>query len=195
MKIKDRNITQWNNLKVNYWGITKCANSTIKTHLWELENKQQYVSTKDISIHGVDNLVRLTSKEALQSSNINFTVVRNPYSRFTSQYRDLVLSRKKVGRRAHIEDMTINQVLDFLITTCDNQRDVHLKSQCAFVNHNTVKVIHLENLDKEWFFDFPPPSFKKNITPNQEKIVLTKEQKDCIYRIYENDFLRFGYLK
>lgn len=194
MKIKDRNITTWPNLGVNYWGVTKCANSTIKTHLWELEHNSKFAINKDTAIHSDIYVSRLTEYQALHSTNENFTVVRHPVSRFKSMYRDLVLSRVRVGKKASIEGFNIDQVLDYLETHSDSVRNVHLKSQSAFVNHD-IKIIHLENLYNEWDFDFEPPAFKKNVTRNQDNIILTSYQTDRIYKIYQKDFIKFGYEK
>lgn len=194
--MKDRNISYWPKLGVNYWGITKCANSTVKTHLYELEYQKEFEFTKETKIHSSSLINYITEDEALRNNLKNFTVTRNPYDRFSSIYRYMILSRPKRGAKAGLnKDMSIDGLLSFIENTLDNERDVHLKTQCSFITTNDIIIIDSKRISDDWPFDFLAPSGFKNKSSNQEKIIFTTNQKNRIWKLYKEDFERFGYSK
>lgn len=191
MNLNGLNITSWKKLNVNYWGITKCGNSTVKTHLYCLENN---IPFKDfgISIHGNTKIDYITPEFAKTNGKINFTVTRNPYDRFLSMYKDLVLIRKHRGKHSGFKGNTLDELIDFVSSISDENRDFHFKTQNYFISREMDYVIDLYKMKEDWPFDFKYP---KNVVhkSNSNFNILTNKQKDRIYEIYRIDFDKFGY--
>lgn len=187
-------ISTWNRLSLNYWAITKCANTTIKTHLYKLETGKDFDNKKHTLIHGRAGLTYINKNTALNNGFLNFTVTRNPYDRFLSMYRDLVLSRPKRGRTAGINNnYTVDELLSYIESLEDSQRDVHFRSQSWFITEHLDVEINLKNLST-WPLSIPSPEIIKHKSKERFN-KLTRSQKDKIYKIYKEDFIRFNYLK
>lgn len=194
--MKDRNITVWPLLGVNFWGITKCANSTMKIHLYELENNAKFEAKKDTKIHKPIYVNYISEEEALQNNLTNFTITRNPYDRFVSIYRDMVKSRPRRGRQAGLSsDSNIDQVLSLISEIPNNERDVHLRTQYSFIPYTQITKIDVKDILSKWPLDFPAPNFIKNKSSYTDSIQLTEEQRKKVYEIYKEDFVYLDYEK
>jgi hypothetical protein len=49
--VRKYNITAWPELGVNFWGITKCANTSMKLHLYKLLSRSTLTLEKDTDIN------------------------------------------------------------------------------------------------------------------------------------------------
>ena len=188
-------ISTYNNLKLNFWAITKCGNTTVKTHLYNLNNNTVFNHKKQTKIHSKEFLSYIDKDNASKNGFINFTVVRNPYDRFLSMYKDLVLSRPKRGLSAGLKsNTTVDEMLSFIESIPNESRDVHFKTQISFIDVNLdIKVIDLKNLSN-WQLNIPAPETTRHKSKSNFNN-LTEIQKEKIYKIYKEDFIRFNYQK
>ena len=90
-----------------YWPIAKCASTTIKTLLLELEglpHDLEIWKRHSKRLNKFPSLAHLPTQQAMgilrgQTPTFKFTVVRNPFSRLASAYFDKVLRRDRYVRR------------------------------------------------------------------------------------------------
>ena len=190
MSLKDINISTWPGLGYNYWGITKCGSTTVKTHLYQLETGNVFENKKHTKIHGEVDYI--TQEQALSNGLLNFATTRNPYDRFLSMYSDMVLSRPKRGIKAGVSpEMSVNDLLDFIQGTDD--LDVHFKKQTDFIPNRGMLIIDIKQLGN-WPLPLTPITLKKH-TSKIKHIGLNQLQKERVYLLYQDDFEKLGYSK
>lgn len=188
LKLK-HNITQWDILKLNYWGITKAGNTSMKLAL--LRASGIGVSSDDDSnakIHSVNYITYITPETANLNGYRNFTVVRNPYDRFVSMYKD---SQKRPNILGTKGIKTINELLNKIENTKDKNRNVHLRSQSYFIVDD-IEYFDLDDIHRigqELNLDIP------HTNSIEQDVILTEAQKERVYNIYKEDFERFQYRK
>ena len=189
---RDDNITVWPTLGYNFWGITKCANTAIKTHLYELATGTKFTDEKHTRIHGSKGIIYASKQEAMENGLRNFSVTRNPYDRFLSMYSDMILSRPKRGRKAGLDpDMTVDDLLDFVQAATN--LDVHLRTQSSFIPAHKFLTFDVKQL-ATWPLALEPVKQKRH--PSKVKhIGLNTLQRERVYEIYKEDFVNFNYLK
>lgn len=189
---RDDNITVWPTLGYNFWGITKCANTAVKTHLYELATKQKFTEAKHTRIHGEKAIIYTTREVALANGLRNFSVTRNPYDRFLSIYSDMILSRPKRGIKAGLDPaMSVDDLLDFVQNA--TELDVHLRTQSSFIPVHQFLTFDVKQL-AAWPLSLAPVTQKRH--PSKVKhIGLNALQRERVYQLYQEDFANFNYLK
>lgn len=187
---KQYNITQWNEYKLNYWAIPKCANTAVKTALSNLKYKDKMTYSKVKWVHNPDNILYIDRQTAKTNDYKNFTVTRHPYDRFLSLYKDQGL------RRPMFKDIDPN--IDSFISQLENydlQKDPHTKMQCDYIFDDDKLLVDtiLDISQATAFLE------KYNLTLNfvnktkEIDIKLTDKQKEKIFNLYKKDFLKLGY--
>jgi len=181
------NITAWPNLRINFWGIPKCGNTSMKYAL--LVNSgidgQKDEVMKWVHNHGGAKYIDIQT--ARNNGFQNVTITRNPYDRFVSMYKD-VLRRPKMFRLNSVKSV------DSFIKVLDNKsvKDMHFKLQCQFITINDTVipdiVLDLDTLDE----NFMNLNIQKYNSINKE-VTLTAEQKQHVYELYRQDFELLGY--
>jgi len=160
-------IVTFNNLKLNYWSIPKCASTTIKYALHKADcdkkifeqQEKQFTTNDDIHswVHAINICEKIEPKNALNNGYINFMIIRNPIERFLSLYKDFFIKRKNnnVGGSSEFKDAvctlrqepSVKGLLNLLNRFSDNKAcDVHFRSQTWFYLDSTIKLIRLENM-------------------------------------------------
>jgi len=126
---------------------------------------------------------------------IKFTVVRHPYSRFLSTYR-------------YLQPIYNCQTIDDFLKKIEQEGllfDEHLQPQwtSAFDNEGNKfidYILRLEHIENDWKLIktkiAAKPFPKLNVTQVESKNnELSMPQKEFIYKLYEKDFLLFGFDK
>lgn len=184
------NISRWPELGLNFWGITKAGNTSIKYLLHQRSGtSMRFDDDKNRWVHHIKNTQYITPEEAAQNGFVNFTVTRNPYDRFLSMFKD-VLRRSGLMGLPHCK--TQEQFVDFLENTPDEKRNIHFRSQCYFLKSSDILHIDIKDTEKlSSFFQCEIPH-KNSI---EESIHIENKLRDRVYLLYSNDFEKLGYEK
>lgn len=200
-KLKQQyNITTWPNKKLNFWGITKCANTSIKYALLENIDIKDDITHPNNHIHNPNNVRYISKEEALQNRFVNFSITRNPYDRCISLYKDFILKRNDIKLKGvKIDRESINSFDKFVETMLCNEnvrKEIHFRTQSSFLSFNSN--ICVDNIfdmydtkNIENFIKTPLTTLNKS--PGD--ITLNKKNKEIIFRLYEEDFKNLGYAK
>ena len=195
---KDWNITSWKVSKLNYFGITKCGNTSMKKLLISIEKPQLLKSMTD-RIHKMYHSANILNnyipkEEALTNGYVNFALTRNPYDRFLSMYKDQL---KRPRTFWFEKKKTMEELIDHIASIPDTERNPHMRSQHFYVGD--VKGIVLINVDNETAFNV---FSKKYLNGKKLPVVnttsgdyeLPKKVKEKVYKVYRKDF-DLGYKK
>lgn len=187
-------ITAWPELNVNFWSITKCANTAMKIHMFNL-TKGNIELRRDTDIN--KHLKFITKEQAAYNNFINFTLVRNPYTRFLSSYNYVRYKRpKKLKDIGLPQECTLDQFIRFLYDNrYNNDLDPHLRKQISFITYDVTNIYKIETLENNWNLDFPVLQDKKNANQKKEVLELTDKQKEDVYKLYKEDFDFLNYQK
>lgn len=192
MNIKRQyNITQWDDYKLNYWAIPKCANTAIKTALSNLQYKEKMIYSKVKWVHNPDNVMYIDRDAAKQNKYYNFSVTRHPYERFISLYKDQGLRRPMFK---NIKNISIDNFLENL-EQYDLDKDPHTRLQTQYIfDNDTLLVDKVMDISKakKYLQSFNLELNYANKT-QEMNIELSADQKNKIYNIYKDDFDKLGY--
>lgn len=198
-----QNISKWPEHKVNYWGITKCGNTSIKWSLLGETKLDDHVINTDSHnrwVHRATQADYINSTHALSNGYVNFATVRNPYLRAESMWRDFCIKRPNL--LPSYGNLSFAQFINKLILTDDSvNTNVHLRSQCySIVRGNRVVVDHVVDIDNPHNLaaiipDAPP---LKRINTTFEDVVRpqwTDKLMAMVQGRYMNDFVLIGFDK
>ena len=199
-RIKRHNILAFPQLNLNYWGINKVATSTMCNHLLiqtgvtvNTQNKSGQVGKR------MTGKLHIDRQTAYTNNLINFAIVRSPYARFESCYRHFKYPKDEVqsfgSHKAKFDPVwSPDDFLDHIekVFAKGNIGNKHYAKQSWFIPEpqRLDHVIKLENLVKNWPFDFSPPDFVSNPTTVVPSIKYNREK---LHHLYAEDFNVFGY--
>lgn len=199
IKVKQYNISSWDSIKANYWGITKAGNTSIKFALLEKEKVSMLGTAIGISqwVHR-DNITKYIDQiTALTNNYINFTVTRNPYHRALSMYKDFQRRNKifmKVLDKKFMNVKTFDDFLSVLLFQKDVDRNEHFRTQTFFIcKDNTIlpqyvfDITEIEKVNEKFEINIP------HINRIKSNLILTDNQIKKINEIYDNDFRLLKY--
>ena len=190
---QERNISNWPNLGVNFFGIPKNAHTSVMTHLYRLEHREPDFDVGfDIHNQSKGHTKFISEEESVSNECVNFAIVRDPISRFLSMYKDLCLTRKKRGKTAGVWGMDPDQFIDHLFKTPYHKLDIHFVRQVDFVPPYIDKIFKLESLNKDWNLGFPCVNESKNSIPLKD-VSLTDQQIKRAQEFYCEDLVRFKF--
>ena len=190
-KIKTKyNISCWPKLNLNFWGITKAGNTSIKYLLHQQsDHVMKSGDDKEQWVHKIDYTDYISIEEAMNNGFTNFTVTRNPYDRFLSMFKEVLRRDDSLGL---FRCRTIENFVLHLELTPDEKRNVHFRSQCHFLRDHDILRMDIDDVETlSNFFQCEIPhknAIKKSIEMNEH---LRKR----VYRIFAADFEKFGYEK
>jgi len=201
-KVKGKhNITAWDNYKLNYWAIPKCANTAIKACLAGKPSNNEY--SREKWVHNPTNLNYITDKQAFKNGYTNFSVIRHPYERFISLFKDHGMQRpfKKIfnEKNQHMVgnlDYFINAVFEKYPT--DHGCDAHVRSLSFYlVKDNKVRIDNVLLItDAANFLNKYNVTLKQiNKTDPSISVTLNDKHKEMIYERYKQDFEIFQFVK
>ena len=197
--------------RIVYHGIPKNASTSIKNMLYEAEWGKPYSGNKQWVHKGNEkggsiypSITMIQSRK--YASYFHFTVVRNPYDRFKSFYSDLFLGSTDIRNNTppfYIDNniklklTPVDEVVDMVCDFTDDDADEHFASQSSFVYKNPIMYLKMEAIAEEWIslcdkLDIahkPLPVYNKS----NSSVLLTEEQKNKLYKRYQEDFERFKY--
>lgn len=198
MTVKKFNISTWSSIKANYWGITKCGNTSVKYALLEKEGKNIH-KPEGVSqwVHDEKIIKYISITKALNGTFENFTVIRNPYNRIISMYNDFIKRKKlyliALGNTAKSIN-NIDDFLEYLISVPNNNLNEHFKPQTDFILiKNKIVVDHIFDINniieinKKYNLNIP------HINTTNNKIELNSHQRRIINKLYEKDFKILNY--
>lgn len=193
------NISKWAAHNINYWGIPKCANTSVKHALIGSTNFKDYILLKYKTTLAINKYLLLKDthkwvhdplvcryidkKEALSNGLINITVIRNPIERFKSQF--------KYNLKFNLVDATsIECLLNHIEQLDEESRNIHFKSQAYFITDTNSNIItdyvfkteNIEYLEKFLAINIP------KINTISGDIWLSHTQIQKIEDIYTKDF-------
>jgi len=195
--------------KIIFVHIPKTAGSSIENALglWRsgCENGYGYkdIDGRPVALQHLlpDGIRKIIGEEAF-SRYTKFTVCRNPYNRIVSEYHWRVCN--KIGRVRSFDGF-LDEVENVIKNNLYNKVSDHFIPQSDFIydsegNQVVDHLFRFEKLDKvEQFLqdNFGTDKLKRLETsvPSRGKIVLTNEQKERVYKLYERDFILLGYDK
>ena len=196
--------------KLLFVHIPKCGGSTVE-HKLNLQNGKNGFrlikninSTKAMHHFSIEEYKNFFNETRYNNFN-KLTIVRNPYSKFISEY--YYFKRKKKGL---LKDISLE---DFLIYTEKlhennfsnteyNLYNDHFYTQSSFLYDN--KSINIDNIFKLENFNeikkyidenYPNEKKWKHLDKNniKKKIELSDVQKKRVYQLFKEDFINFNY--
>jgi hypothetical protein len=204
IKKRRHQIIEWGNLGINYWSFSKCGSTSIKNSLVYTKHgvKNKQASKDPVEIHRSPYLKYISPDEAETNGFVNVCVVRHPYDRVLSLYRDFALKRpEKIFINTIVDKNKVtdlNYFIEEVIGVSTDKDDIHFRSYLGHLTHKgnifADKIYKFENID-EFFFDFNLPVSLLNRTKKTNGINvkdLTSIQKKIIRTRYFEDF---GYFK
>ena len=195
--------TAWPSLKLNYWGIPKSGSSSIK-HALILMTKRLHV-VRDVEykdtfrfshawVHSPSNCDYISRDAALCSDNENFTVVRDPYDRFYSGFKDMKRRGPEYFDLPSNVD-TPSDVLDHLLNCEPSKIDQHFAPQHTFIfdedeNFLCDRIFFLEDNDLLQHYLCTKIGHINHI---DKKVKYKDDDMVMIENLYEKDFEYLGY--
>lgn len=195
--------------------IPKCAGTTVEKILGTFTQEEFFSFKKDMFENQKttpQHFTYLQLKNYLPIDWTNFytfSVVRNPYSRFVSEYK----YRKNLFLKNNVSTPNIGSFHDFTLNLNieEDKRifdfDGHLETQTKFLKNESnliepsIQIFNFENLAPCWVMLEEKTGVKyqnylwsrknNDSTPYQD--YYTPEIKDIVYNFYKEDFDNFGY--
>jgi hypothetical protein len=194
--------------KVVYFPIPKVASSTVKRILHQPDNYQD----PSMEIQQIEfPLIRLSEIEKY-SSYKKFAIVRNPYDRMLSCYKDKIIRWYGWKKQIHPGFVRYNQIFGFKMfkpemdfeefmkvinKIPDSLSDEHFRSQTRFLPLKRGQLfldflIQIEDIN-QLSLVFPKITLDNLTASNSTKevkqeILLTDQSKKLIYKRYQKDF-------
>lgn len=208
-QIIKKKITTWPELGINYWGIHKNATTTLSDYFVQLVGDnplyKEWLPAKDDAWKRKTAAAKrsISSFTALSNGLVNFCLVRDPVDRFFSIYKmwkypkDLIQERSATKAKFDSTDSPndfAEKILAEFSRGIKKSGNKHLWKQVWYLPSDITKIdqiVNLENLQKDWPFDFPYPDYKVNKTTKIQNLSVDKE---IIYQAYNEDYSAFGYL-
>lgn len=201
-KLAQRKITQWNNLHLNFWAINKCGSTSMIFTLIHknnptntLELLEQQFETMRWTAFNYHNVQWISEIQANSNNFLNFAIIRHPFARFLSMYKDIFLDRRYIAERHGIDpNLTLLEFATYLTDTPDEDLDPHFKSQSAFLlGSRNLMYFDLGTIHNVKT-NFPKPELHMHDTKNVYLDISNVDKlKNLIYDRYQQDYKMLNY--
>lgn len=183
-------------------------NACSSIRVWIIRNLLNNHSPLPDDIHKI-KLPMPSSLNNLSSIKNSFCVVRNPYTRLYSCWKNKIYDKNayylksfKQNQKINLEGVSFDRFVDIIHRLPRNTDEVHYAIQ-SYILKDIKNILRFENLQEEFssfvkgsdelkMFD-PTLGFVNKSLTNSNKVEIKKETREKIYEIYEEDFLNFGY--
>jgi chondroitin 4-sulfotransferase 11 len=195
--------------------IPKCAGTTIEKILGTCTLREYYHPRQDAKNGKIKTPQHSTYLELKSDLAINwndyfvFSVVRNPYSRFVSEYnyRRNLFMNTKLKEHDPVNFETFVNSLNIEVPKRIQQFDGHLETQTSFLKNESgsiepsIQIFRFEDLAPCWtkLEEKTGVQYKtylwsrKSIDSTPYQSFYTPDIKSIIYEFYKEDFVNFGY--
>ena len=199
--VKQYAITEWNNTNINFWNISKCAGTSIKNALSIKENFANKIdTTKHENIHNNNFIKYISPDTALSNKKENVAVIRHPYDRVISLYRDFSLKRQRTipVYNRKVDETKIKNFDYFVkiyIEEGSDSDNIHLRSlNWSLCKNKNILIDRIYKFDrlKDFFKDYKLEYINRNKS-TVCNIDLSKHNKEIIFNRYKDDFEIFGF--
>lgn len=205
------NISTFKHLELNYWGIRKCANTTIKYVLLRAEKPDKVKTLENnkrfnlLNAHGKphrnwvhENCNYITPEKASQNGFKNFTVLRDPVERVYSMYNNILerperayasgSNQFKKDIKLFVKKPNMSSFLDILEQYPDKDRNIHYRSQKSHCLIENIVKVHMSRLSTT--IQQIHPSLVVDVTLNASGKHLKPDTHtlERIHQVYKEDF-------
>ncbi len=192
--------------KIIFIHIPKCGGTSIEFAFDLKTPKDGYgIKNRKAMQHYLWHDYKRELGDKIFNNYFKFAIVRNPYTRFISEYYWCSIS--KIGNKG-------GQSIDSFITYCKGIVDKRQYNKTAHHDHFMPQYLYVyddnDSLKVNKLFKYENYQAVQKFMLNKynvkvghvmkgkydkNKVILTQSQKDRIYEIYKQDFIRFGYQK
>lgn len=183
--------------RLGYVAIPKVASTSIKAAMFDIE------ADGAEEIHSLALEQRMSIAKARAKGIFLFTVVRNPFARAVSIWRNRVYEPERLTRLTRIfpEGMAFS---DFaaLLAEVGPKRDLHTMAQSALLVHRHELVVDMicrfERLGRDWamlqkLYKLPGLPLHNASSPADYVDFYGAEEREYIKAVYAGDVRLFGY--
>jgi hypothetical protein len=186
-KIKNKyGITEWPEYKLNFWNIPKSMSTSVKSSLLKID-VEEYDLEEGKKLHSIGFNKFITRDEAYVNGFLNFAVIRDPYERVISMYKDFGI-RRPIDNKKRDFNSFLNEII---LKSEDNiSSDIHFRSMSYFIfplDKLLVDVVLTKTTVWDFLFTYGCAAKKVNLTKHLD-IKLTDTQKEDIRIRYKRDF-------
>lgn len=206
--IKNSKKTQGGHLSasdINYIRIPKAASTSMSKEL--LEKLYPTLKQKSISETQVNFLTDIHLQKTISNTPTYYTIVRNPFARLVSVYRDLFENREHHIYRDYLfgilpQQLTFTEFVERISSIPDSLKDQHIKPQHAFLKfyeqkNVQVSVFKLEEPETLNQFlnqyELKLPHVNKSAESYDYQSYYNPDTLAKAFDIYQADVQRFGY--
>lgn len=199
-------------LNLIYLSITKTGNSSIKSMLLDKVDVK-YDKDEYLTIHrkSNDTFQRITTKEITENKDaFKFSVVRNPFDRLVSCYKNKILEEEYLPIQEGFGKIFYKGMPfeEFVIKVCkipDIFSDRHFRSQYSYLYYKDKLIVDylgkFENLEED--LSYIIDKYKLEAVPHINKSSIKSDYRDyytpelvrMVYKRYEDDIIKFNYQK
>lgn len=190
---------------LSYIRIPKAASTSMSKAL--LEKMYPHLTQKTITETQLNFLTDLNLQTENSNTSAIFTIVRNPFARLVSVYRDLFENEAHYIYRDYLfgilpQQISFSQFVERFSRIPDRLKDQHLKSQHTFLKYYEqksleVKVFKLEEPEPLNQFlnryDVSLPHINKSNEPYDYRSYYNSNTFNLVREVYKVDIDRFSY--